>query len=146
MISSSVPGQVNPFERSTLKERTCSKEQILSFKKSPWWTRSAKKMKIIREILSLKLLCFEIPMHIYNSYYIRLTAYPNIVTNISLLNYTTNSKFTTPFEFSDCGSNRKEKDGWMTYDLTSFSTVFQSNQDDERLIIKGCVHWNPIYG
>ena len=37
-------------------------------------------------------------------------------------------------------------DGWMTCDFTSFSTVFQSYQDDERLIMKGCVQWNPVYG
>ena len=29
----------------------------------------------------------------------------------------------------------------MTCDFTSFSTVFQSYQDDERLIMKGCVQW-----
>ena len=32
------------------------------------------------------------------------------------------------------------------FDVTSFSTVFQSYQDDERLIMKGCVIWNPVYG
>ena len=32
-------------------------------------------------------------------------------------------------------------DGWMTCDFTSFSTVFQSYQDDERLIMKDCVQW-----
>ena len=37
-------------------------------------------------------------------------------------------------------------DGWMTCDFTSFSTVFQSYQDDGRLIMKGCVQWNSIYG
>ena len=26
-------------------------------------------------------------------------------------------------------------DGWISCDFTSFSTVFQSNQDDERLIV-----------
>ena len=25
-------------------------------------------------------------------------------------------------------------------------TVFQLYQDDERLIMKGCVQWNPVYG
>ena len=30
-------------------------------------------------------------------------------------------------------------DGWMICDFTSFSTVFQSYQDDGRLIMKGCV-------
>ena len=28
--------------------------------------------------------------------------------------------------------------------FTSFSTVFQSYQDDVRMIIKGCVQWNPF--
>ena len=32
----------------------------------------------------------------------------------------------------------------MTCDFTSFSTVFQSYQDDGQLIIKGCVQWNPF--
>ena len=38
------------------------------------------------------------------------------------------------------------KDGWMTCDFTSFSTVFQLYQDDRRLIMKSCVQWNSIYG
>ena len=39
------------------------------------------------------------------------------------------------------------KDGWMEDDLkfTFFSTVFQSFQDDERLLVKGCVKWNYIH-
>ena len=37
-------------------------------------------------------------------------------------------------------------DGWMTCDLSSFSTVFQSYQDDERLLMKGCVQWSSVYG
>ena len=37
-------------------------------------------------------------------------------------------------------------DGWMTCDFMSFSTVFQSYQDDGRMIMKGCVQWNPVYG
>ena len=37
-------------------------------------------------------------------------------------------------------------DGWMTCDFTSFSTVFQSYQDDVRMIMKGCVQWNSVYG
>ena len=35
-------------------------------------------------------------------------------------------------------------DVWMTCDFTSLSTVFQSYQDDERLIMKSCVQWNPV--
>ena len=37
-------------------------------------------------------------------------------------------------------------DGWMTCDFKSFSTVFQSYQDDGKMIMKGCVQWNPVYG
>ena len=37
-------------------------------------------------------------------------------------------------------------DGWTACDFTSFSTVFQSYQDDEKLIMKGCVQRNPVYG
>ena len=33
--------------------------------------------------------------------------------------------------------------GWMTCDFTSFSTVLQSYQDDERLVMKSCAQWNP---
>ena len=36
-------------------------------------------------------------------------------------------------------------DGWMTCDFTSFSTVFQSYQDDGRLIMEDCVQWNSAY-
>ena len=38
------------------------------------------------------------------------------------------------------------KDGWMICDFMSSSTVFQSYQDDERLIMKGCVQWSSFYG
>ena len=39
-------------------------------------------------------------------------------------------------------------DGWMDEicDFTCFSTVFQSYQDEGRMIMKGCVQWNPFYG
>ena len=37
-------------------------------------------------------------------------------------------------------------DGRMICDFTSFSTVFQSYQDNERLIMKGCVQWSSVYG
>ena len=33
----------------------------------------------------------------------------------------------------------------MTCGFTSFSTVFQSYQDNGRVIIKGCMQWNPVY-
>ena len=38
-----------------------------------------------------------------------------------------------------------EMDGWMTSDFKSFSTVFQSYQDDVWMILKGCVQLNSIY-
>ena len=34
----------------------------------------------------------------------------------------------------------------MTYDFTSFSTVFQPYQDNDRMIIKDRVQWSPVYG
>ena len=37
-------------------------------------------------------------------------------------------------------------DGWMTCDFTSFLTVFGSYLDDVRVKMKGCVHWNSVYG
>ena len=38
-----------------------------------------------------------------------------------------------------------ETDGWMTCSFMSFSTVFQSYQDDGQMIMKGCVQRNPVY-
>ena len=37
-------------------------------------------------------------------------------------------------------------DECMACDFTSFSTVFQSYQDDGRLIMKGYVQWKLVYG
>ena len=34
----------------------------------------------------------------------------------------------------------------MSFDFTSFSTVFQLYQDYERLMMKACLQWNPVYG
>ena len=42
--------------------------------------------------------------------------------------------------------NSQNFDGWMTCDLTSFLTVFQSYQDDVGMIMRGCVQWNSDYG
>ena len=39
-----------------------------------------------------------------------------------------------------------EIDRWMNCDFTTFSTVFQSYQDDGRLIMKGYVQRNSVYG
>ena len=39
----------------------------------------------------------------------------------------------------------RKVDGWRSCNLTVFSTVLMSYQDDGRLIRKGCVQWNPIY-
>ena len=36
--------------------------------------------------------------------------------------------------------------GWMNYDFMSFSIVFQSYRDAGRMIMTGCVQWNPVYG
>ena len=36
-------------------------------------------------------------------------------------------------------------DGWMTCSFTPFSAVLQSYQNDERIIMKDCVQWNPVY-
>ena len=33
----------------------------------------------------------------------------------------------------------------MTCDFTAFSTIFQSYQDDWRVIMKSIVQWNPVY-
>ena len=35
-------------------------------------------------------------------------------------------------------------DGWITCDFMSFSKVIQSYQDDERVLMKGCVQWTPV--
>ena len=35
-------------------------------------------------------------------------------------------------------------DGWMICYFTFFSTVFESYQDDGRIIMKGYVQWNPF--
>ena len=45
-------------------------------------------------------------------------------------------------------NNLFEMDGRIIFNFTSFSTVFQSYQDDERLIhvMKSCVLRNPTYG
>ena len=37
------------------------------------------------------------------------------------------------------------QDGWMTCNFTSFSKLFQSYQDNGRLIMKGCVQWSSVY-
>ena len=38
-------------------------------------------------------------------------------------------------------------DGWMDYlRFMSFLTVFQSYQDDVRMIVKRCVQWNSVHG
>ena len=41
-------------------------------------------------------------------------------------------------------TNLKLRDGWMTCDFTSFSTVFQSYQDNRQMIMKICVQWIPV--
>ena len=34
--------------------------------------------------------------------------------------------------------------GWVTCDFMSFSTVFQLYQDDEPMIMKDYVQWDPV--
>ena len=36
-------------------------------------------------------------------------------------------------------------DGCITCGFTSFLTVFQSYQDDGRLMMLGCVQWNSVH-
>ena len=38
----------------------------------------------------------------------------------------------------------KMMNGWMICDFMSFLIVLQSYQDDGRVIMKGCVQWNPF--
>ena len=42
-------------------------------------------------------------------------------------------------------SYRAGENGWLTRDLTYFSTVLQSYQDDGRVTMKGCVQWNFFF-
>ena len=42
-----------------------------------------------------------------------------------------------------CISSIVTMDGWMICEITPFLTVFQSYQDDGRMIMKGCAQWNP---
>ena len=37
-------------------------------------------------------------------------------------------------------------DEWIICNFMSFSTVFQSYQDDGQMRMKGCEQWNPVYG
>ena len=46
---------------------------------------------------------------------------------------------------SDSSYHNQDMDGWMTCDFMSFSTVFQSYQDNGQMIMKGSVQWNPVY-
>ena len=52
----------------------------------------------------------------------------------------------TKFEQINSNNFKKWMDGWTTCDFTSFLTVFQSYQDDDWMIIEGCVQWNSVYG
>ena len=54
--------------------------------------------------------------------------------------------FGTKCPLGKAPSYRHTIDGWITCDFTSFSTVFQSYQDDGQMIMKGCVQWNSVYG
>ena len=43
-----------------------------------------------------------------------------------------------------CLPGMRKMDGWMTYNFTSFSTVFQSYQDNGWVLMKG-VQWKSVY-
>ena len=53
----------------------------------------------------------------------------------------------TPHSFghSECNRVKSQSDGRLACNFTSYSTVF-CYQDDERMIKKGCMRWNPVYG
>ena len=60
----------------------------------------------------------------------------------------TTSSASQRLTYSATGAPHKREeimvDGWMTCDFTSFSTVFQSYQDEERL--RDYVQWKPVNG
>ena len=50
-----------------------------------------------------------------------------------------------PVKISNRAPDKGIEDGWMeTCTFTSFSTVFQSYQEDEQLIMKGLCNGNPV--
>ena len=49
-------------------------------------------------------------------------------------------------QWNYCNVNLGWMDGWMICNFMSFSTVFQSYQDDGQMRMKGCEQWNPVYG
>ena len=51
-----------------------------------------------------------------------------------------------PESFSKKASSDYKMDGWLTCYFTFFLTVFQSYQDDEWMIMKGCEQLNLVYG
>ena len=42
-------------------------------------------------------------------------------------------------------SRGESNQGWITCHFTFFQTVFRSYQDDEGMMMKGCVKWNTVY-
>ena len=42
-------------------------------------------------------------------------------------------------------SRWESNQGWITCHFTFFQTVFRSYQDDEGMMMKGCVKWNTVY-
>ena len=44
------------------------------------------------------------------------------------------------------GPRKQWMDGWKSCNFMSFSTIFQSYQEDEMFIMKCCVQWNSVYG
>ena len=59
--------------------------------------------------------------------------------------YTFKSSFFTLFHHHNSHSLSPLWDGWMICNFMSFSTVFESYQEDGQMIMKGCAQWNPVY-
>ena len=55
-----------------------------------------------------------------------------------------NIKEWTGMNFASSTWAAEDRNGWMTCNFMSFSTVFQSYQDDGWMIMEGCVQWSPV--
>ena len=85
-------------------------------------------------------------------YYIKDTIKVKIFFITYLKSFSAAAELLTDRQPTNCHNNIihvkpiRSMDGWMTCDFTSFSTVFQSHQEDFWMIMKGCVQWNLVYG
>ena len=61
------------------------------------------------------------------------------ILHIDLIRRTSNPSLKKYFQ-----GLKRDIDGWLTCDFTSFLTVFKSYQDNIWMITKGCVQWNTI--